>query len=194
MARATLRGKPEAYAWPGMRLARTSRSRSLRLRQGVILLVGAIAIVLVIGSSPTGFYWTPLALGLVYLAGAISGGPQGSYWATAVSLVGWGAAVVVVRQLNPDLDTSGLYLLGAGLGATAGMLLARRGFAVDPLGLTITIAVGGAVLAVEPRYSSLLGDARFYALLLGAVGLVNLLLGAFASDAVGLSQRDPVPR
>jgi len=150
--------------------------------------------VLVIGSSPTGFYWTPLALGLVYLAGAISGGPQGSYWATAVSLVGWGAAVVVVRQLNPDLDTSGLYLLGAGLGATAGMLLARRGFAVDPLGLTITIAVGGAVLAVEPRYSSLLGDARFYALLLGAVGLVNLLLGAFASDAVGLSQRDPVPR
>jgi len=56
----------------------------LRLRQGVILLVGASVIALAIGASPTGFYWTPLALGLVYLAAALSRGPQGSYWATAV--------------------------------------------------------------------------------------------------------------
>ncbi len=152
-------------------------------------------IVLVIGASPVGFYWTPLAVGLVYLAGAVSGGPKGSYWATAVVLVGWGAAVVVVRQLNPDLDTSGLYLAGAGLGATAGMLLSRRGFAVDPLGMTITVAIGGAVLAVEPRYSSVLGDARFYALLLGAVGLVNLLLGVLASeDLPGGAHGKPVAR
>lgn len=164
------------------------------MRQGVILLVGAIVIVLAIGASPTGFYWTPLAVGLIYLAGAVSGGPQGSYWATAVVLVGWGAAVVVVRQLNPNLDTAGLYLVGAGLGATAGMLLARRGFAVDPLGLTITVAIGGALLAVEPRYSSVLGDARIYALFIGAVGLGNLLLGAFASEDVSEAHGNPVAR
>jgi len=150
------------------------------MRQGTILLLGAIAIVLVIGPSPTGFYWTPLAIGLAYLAAALSGGLQGSYWATAVVLVGWGSAVVVVRQFNPDLDTSGLYLAGAGLGATVGLLLARRGFAVEPLGLTITILVGGVVLSVEQHYSSVLGDARFYGLLIGAVGLVNLLLGALS--------------
>ncbi len=149
-------------------------------------------IAVAIGASPTGFYWTPLAVGLVYLAGAASGGSQGSYWATAVVLVGWGTAVVVVRQVNPNLDTSGLYLLGAGLGATIGMLLGRRGFAVDPLGMTITIAIGGVVLAVEPRYSSVLGDARVYALLIGAVGVVNLLLGAFAHDE--LPRRTPVAR
>ncbi len=166
----------------------------MRLRQGVILLLGAIVIVLAIGASPTGFYWTPLALGLVYLAGALSGGPQGSYWATAVVLIGWGAAVVAVRQVNPNLDTSGLYLLGAGLGATTGMLLARRGFAVDPLGMTLTVAVGGAVLALESRYSSVLGDARFYALLLGAVGLVNLLLGAFASEDLSEPTAGPLAR
>ncbi len=177
-----------------MRLARTGLTRSSRLRHGVILVVGAIVIALAIGGSSTGFYWTPLALGLVYLAGAVSGGPQGSYWATAVTLVGWGAAVVVVRQLSPPLDTSGLYLLGAGVGTTAGTLLARRGFAVDPLGMTITIAAGGAVLAIEPRYSSLLGDARFYALLIGLVGLVNLLLGAFSSDERRRSPSDPVAR
>ncbi len=96
-------------------------------------------IVLAIGPRPTGFYWTPLALGLVYLAGALSGGPHGKLLGDGGVLIGWGAAVVVVRQLNPKLDTSGLYLLGAGLGATTGMLLARRGFAADPLGMTLTI-------------------------------------------------------
>lgn len=175
-----------------MRLSRSETSRSRRLRQGVILLIGAIVIVLAIGASPTGFYWTPLALGLVYLAGAVSGGSQGSYWATAVVLVGWGTAVVIVRQFNPDVDTSGLYLAGAGIGATAGMLLARRGFAVDPLGMTITIALGGAVLAFEPRFDSVLGDARFYALLIGGVGLVNLLMGAFAGEDLPSSPANPV--
>ncbi|MHB8659616.1 MAG: hypothetical protein ACYC91_17025 [Solirubrobacteraceae bacterium] len=165
-----------------MRLSWAQTPRSLRLRQGVILLVGAILIAVLIGASPMGFYWTPLAVGLVYLAGAMSGGMQGSYWATAVVLVGWGAAVVTVQQLTPDLDTSGLYLAGAGLGATIGMVLARRGFAVDPLGMAITVTVGGAVLAIEPRYSSVLGDARFYALLLGAVGIANLVRGALTSD------------
>ncbi len=149
---------------------------------------------LAIGSSPTGFYWTPLALGLVYLAGALSGGSRGSYWATSVVLIGWGAAVVVVRQLNPNLDTSGLYLLGAGLGATTGVLLRRRGFAVDPLGMTLTVAVGGAVLALESRYSSLLGDARFYALLIGAVGLVNLVLGAVAGEEPSQPPSAPLAR
>jgi len=163
----------------------------LRLRQGIVLLVGAIVIALAIGASPTGFHWTPLALGLVYLAAALSGGPQGSYWATAVVLVGWGTAVVLVRQLAPDLDTSGLYLAGAGLGATTGIVLTRRGFAVDPLGMTVTIAIGGPVLAVEPRYSSVLVDARFYALLLGVISLANFLLAVLAGEDLPNSQRNP---
>jgi hypothetical protein len=170
----------------------STTSRSLRARQGVILIAGAIVIALAIGGSSSGFYWTPLSLGLVYLAAALSGGPRGSYWATAVVLVGWGTAVVIVRQFTPDLDTAGLYLLGAGVGATAGMLLARRGFAVDPLGMTLTVAIGGAVLSFEPRYTSLLGDARFYAVLLAAVGAVNLLLAVFANNGVPASRSQPV--
>jgi len=106
-------------------------------------------------------------------------------------LVGWGAAVVLVRQLAPDLDTSGLYLAGAGLGATTGIVLTRRGFAVDPLGMTVPIAIGGTVLAVEPRYTPVLGDARFYALLLGVIGLANLLLAALADKDLPNSQRNP---
>jgi hypothetical protein len=41
-----------------MRLPRSQTSRSLRVRQGIILLVGAVVIVVAIGASPTGFYWT----------------------------------------------------------------------------------------------------------------------------------------
>ena len=170
----------------------STTSRALRIRQGVILIVGAIVIVVAIGGSSDGFYWTPLSLGLIYLLGALAGGSRGSYWATAVVLVGWGTAVVIVRQFTPDLDTAGLYLLGAGAGATAGMVLARRGVAVDPLGMTLTVAIGGLVLSFEPRYSSVLGDARLYAVLIAAVGAVNLLLAARAPSAVPTVRDRPV--
>ncbi len=155
--------------------------RALRLRQSAILLAGAVVIVVVIGGSHSGFYWTPLTLGLVYLAGALAGGRQGSYWATAVVLVGWGAAVACVHEFTPDLDTAGVYLAGAGLGTIVGVLLARRGFDVEPLGMAATITIGGVLLSVEPRLSSVLGDARYYALFLAVVGVINLAIGLFGS-------------
>lgn len=70
-------------------------------------------------------------------------------------------------------------------------VLTRRGFAVDPLGMTVTIAIGGPVLAVEPRYSSVLVDARFYALLLGVISLANFLLAVLAGEDLPNSQRNP---
>jgi hypothetical protein len=157
----------------------------------VILITGGVVIALAIGGSHSGFYWTPLSLGLTYLVGAAAGGPRGSYWATAVVLVGWGTAVVIVRQFSPDLDTAGLYLLGAGVGATIGMVLAGRGFAVSPIGMTLTVAVGGLVLSFEPRDSALLGDARFYAVLIGVVGAVNLVMAAVGGDRAPRPARHP---
>lgn len=145
-----------------------------------MLLAGSIVFLLVVGTGPESFYSTPLGVGLVYLAAAIAGGRQGGYWATAVVLVGWGAAVVYVRQVQPDLDLAGLYLAGAGLGATVGVLLSRAGFAVDPLGVTATIAIAGVILALEPRWTEVLGEARTYALIVGAIGLGNAVAGAAA--------------
>lgn len=154
------------------------RPATERLRQGLVLLAGAVVFVLVVGPGPDRFYLTPLGLGLVYLASAIAGGRRGGYWATACVLVGWGAAVLIVHDAKPDLDQAGLYLAGAGAGGTVSLLLARAGFAVDALGVAVTVLLGGVLLAVEPRWSDVLGDARTYALLVGLVAVFNVAAGA----------------
>ncbi len=151
---------------------------TLRIRQGLILLVGAVALALLVDGT-VAFFWTPLILGLTYLAAAGAGGPKGGYWATACVLTGWGLAVVYAGEARPtDLDPSGLYLLGAGLGAVVGVFLARRGFAAGALGLTATVAAAGLILAISPAAPDLLYDARTYAALVGLVGLLNVGLGA----------------
>lgn len=158
------------------------RTAAERLRQGGILLAGAFVLALVLSDDPRRFFWVPLGLGLVYLAAALAGGKDGGYWATAVVLVGWGAAVVFVREARPELDLAGLYLLGAGLGAMVGVVLARRGWAVDPLGLAGTVALAGVLLALAPQVEALT-EARTFALAVGAVGFVNVVLGLIGRDA-----------
>lgn len=162
--------------------ADTGRPASVRLRQGLALLVGAVVFVAVVGPEPDRFYLTPLGLGLVYLAAAAVGGRRGGYWATAIVLVAWGASVVWIREGRPDLDTAGVYMAAAGAGAVAGMLLARRGFAVDALGLAATIALAGLALAFAEQWDALV-EARAYALLVGLVGLVNAVWGAVGGRA-----------
>ena len=154
------------------------RPPAVRVRQGLVLLAGALVLSVALGSSPDHLYLVPLGLGLVYLAAAAAGGRRGGYWATALVLLGWGAAVLWVREGRPDLDVSGLYLLGAGLGAALGVVLSRRGFSVDPLGLAITIAAAGLVLAVSSHWAGVLEEARTYAVLVGLVGLGNAIAGA----------------
>jgi len=150
-----------------------------RVRQGGALLAGALVMALVLGDEPRRFFFLPLGLGLVYLLAALAGGRRGAYWATAIVLLGWGAAVVLVREARPELDTAGLYLLGAGLGVLAGLLLERAGVAVDPLGLAGTVVLAGLVLALAPQVAALT-EARTFALAVGLVGLVNVLAGLAA--------------
>lgn len=159
----------------------SDRAPSERLRQGFVLLAGAVVFVLVVGTEPDHFFRVPLGLGLVYLVAAIVGGREGGYWATAVVLVGWGAVVLYAQESRPEnIDISGLYLLGAGAGATVGALLSRAGFAVDAVGAAGTIAAAGLILAFSGRWDALT-DARYYALIVGVVGLGNVIAGAVGS-------------
>lgn len=78
-----------------------------------------------------------------------------------------GAAVVLAGATRPDLDFSGLYL--AGTGAVAGLLLQRAGIPVSAIGMALTIAIGGLILAFTIKAAGMLGDARFYAAALALV-------------------------
>ena len=121
----------------------TSKAPDTRVYQAISLLAGALFLAIVVAPDDSRFYWTPLTLGLAYLGAAIAGGRDGGHWATACALTGWGLAVVYAGAVRPDLDTAGLYLVGAGLGVTTGLLLQRAGFAVDALGLAITVTAAG---------------------------------------------------
>lgn len=153
----------------------------LRIRQGIILLAGALALVLLVAEGTLDFFWTPLIIGLTYLSAAAAGGREGSYWATACVLTGWGLAVMFIGEARPsDLDLTGTYLFGAGLGAVVGLLLRRSGFEVSEMGLAATVTAAGLLLALSPAWPEVLDDARTYAALIGIVGLVNVGLGAAA--------------
>lgn len=150
-----------------------------RIVQGAVLLAGVVLMLLAVGDEPSRFYLVPGALGLIYLAAALAGGRGGSYWATALVLVGFGSAVVVIERASPGLERDGLELLGAGLGALLGAGLARRGLAVDPVGIAATIAIVGLLAALRTDVGALT-DVVFYAALVGLVGLVNLAMGGIA--------------
>jgi hypothetical protein len=158
----------------------SERAPSLRLRQGLVLLLGAVLFAVLVGPEPDRFYLTPLGLGLVYLAAAAAGGRRGGYWATALVLVAWGLAVVWVRESRPDLDTAGVYMTAVGLGAILGLALARRRIAVDAMGLAGTIVLAGLSLAFASQWEALV-ETRTYAIAVGVVGLVNVVAGAVAS-------------
>ncbi len=94
---------------------------------------------------------------------------------------------MLVQHARPDLDTAGLYLVGAGLGAVIGVLLARARVAVDPLGVAGTVVLAGLFLALAPQVGAFT-ETRTFVLAVAAVGLVNVVLG-LADPRVGQPSR-----
>lgn len=147
---------------------------SSRRRQGAVLLGGALALYLLleIGSLP--FFWTPLIVGLAYLAAAGSAGPRGSYWATAVVITGWGLGVVALGEgWIDEVSTASGYLLAAGAGALVAAGLARAGYAIDLLGVAASVFAAGLLFALVDRIDAL-ADPATYAAALAVVGLIRL--------------------
>lgn len=156
-----------------------AKPSAVRLRQGLLLLLGALVFELVVGGEgPAKFYLVPLGLGLAYLAAAVAGGRTGGFWATALVLVPWGLSVLWLHDARPDVDGAGVYLAAVGAGALLAVALARSGVRVASEGVAATILAGGLLVMFQRRSPDLVGDTRTYALLLGAVGLFNVVLGA----------------
>lgn len=146
---------------------------SRRRAQGAVLLVGAAFLFVLTQIGDLRFHWTPLLVGLSYLAAAAVGRPRGSYWATAVIITAWGAGVVLLIETSLDVSQAAGYLLAVGVGGLVAAALERRGYAIDTLGVAGATLLAGVFFALQPHLEPF-DDPRFYALLLAVVGALRL--------------------
>lgn len=153
--------------------------RSVRIRQGVILLVGALALQLLAGSDDPrlDFYWTPAIIGATYTLAAISGGRDGSYWSTGPVVLGWGATVVWLNEARPDVFASSAYAFGMGLGVLLSALAGRAGARIDPVAIGATATITGFIFMLDRRVEQI-GDSTTFAISLAVVGAANLAFAA----------------
>lgn len=157
-------------------------SRTRRIRQGGVLLAGAAVFALAFAAFELEFWWIPLGVGLAYLAAGVVSGREGSYWATAATVTGWGLAVAWLNAAEPDVLAPAAHVFGIGVGALAGALLARQGFKVDLLGVAATATAVGLVFMLQ-RQATWLVDWQTWAVALAGVGVANLALAARARPA-----------
>jgi hypothetical protein len=155
-----------------------------RARQGAMLVAGGLLLEVLVGRGQLAFWWTPLLIGVAYLAAAVSGGRTGSYWATAAVLVGWGGVVVWLNESRPDVFAPAAHAFGMGLGVLLAAAAARAGRPVDLLGAGLTATAAGLVFMLEPEVDSF-GDPTTFAVVLVAVGAFNLVLAAKARGGAG---------
>jgi hypothetical protein len=143
-----------------------------RRRVGVGLLAGALLVWW--GGGALGFDWVPLLAGLGYLLAAWGGGPKEGPWGPACVLVGWGAAVVAVREGWVEQPEAPMFLVGVGAGLVAAALLRERGHQIGIGGTGAAVLVAGlAYLFVDDVEA--LAEPTTYAVAIAAYGVLNLL-------------------
>lgn len=81
-----------------------SRPVAVHVNEAILLLVGAAFLTVMVDEDR--LYWTPLVLGLTMIAAGTVAGRANGYWASGCVLVGWGAAVVFVRLVFEEEETS----------------------------------------------------------------------------------------
>lgn len=148
----------------------------VRRLQGAVLLAGAAVFYLLLDVKDIGFHWTPFVLGGVYLVAALLGGRGGSYWSTAVALVGFGLGPVAKFEYQADFSAASLYVVAIGLAVVVAAQLAERGFAITATAVGATILAAGVVFA-EQTHLDVITEPLLYTGLLAAVGLVRLARG-----------------
>ncbi len=147
-----------------------------RRLQGVALVAGAAVFYAILGFADVGFHWTPLVLGVVYLVAALVGGPQGSYWSTAVVLTVFGLGPVARFAWNVDASAASLYVIALGLAVLVAAQLAARQVAITPTAVGATILALGVVFSLQ-THLGLIEEPWPYAALLAVVGGVRLAVG-----------------
>ena len=150
---------------------------STRRRRAPLLLLGAVAVGLLVGSGrPLDFRWLPLVTGLVYLTAAAAGGRDGALWGPACVVTGFGGGVglTVGGPLGGELF-SPVVLTSVGAGAVVAMLLPQLGIAVDGLSVAAAVLLSGVFFLLSERGpTEVFRSPLVYAALLALWGLWEL--------------------
>ncbi len=120
-----------------------------RRRRGAVLLLGAVAVVLLVGDDrPLDFLWLPLVTGLAYLLAAAAGGLDGELWGPALVVTGFGTGVglTVGGPLGGELF-SPVVLTCVGAGAVLAMLVPR----VSGMSVAAAVLLSGLFFLLSER-------------------------------------------
>ncbi len=163
-------------AAPRSRQDRGNGARIARIRRGVVLLLGALAIEVFISRGPLRFYYVPLFAGVTYLAAALVSGKRGTAWAAGLVFTWWGLWVVGTAE-SPYVAqrSTPMLLLCLGTAVLMAGLLSRLGYAIDLLSVGLAMILGGVFFLLETHSRNLFGEDDFYAALLAVWGLYELL-------------------
>jgi hypothetical protein len=120
-----------------------------RRRRGAALLLGAVAVVLLVGEDrPLEFLWLPLVTGLAYLLAAAAGGRDGDLWGPGLVVTGFGVGVglTVGGPLGGELF-SPVVLTAVGAGAVLAMLVPR----VSGMSVAAAVLLSGVFFLLTER-------------------------------------------
>ena len=121
--------------------ARRSYFSEGRHRSAIALLVGAAFMLGLIQTGAVRFYYTPLVVGLTYLAAAMVAGRRGALWAPGIITTCWGIAVLLGVH-NVTHGSKASYELAGGIGIAVSLLLRYTvGLAAGFIGMVVAFGV-----------------------------------------------------
>lgn len=122
-------------------------------KRGIVLLVGAVAIVLLVKEiGPLDYYWNPPLVGLVFLVAAAVTGPLSPLWGAGIVVGFWGLSKIL--QNNTDWAWTGPFTTPMiGLGGLLAAYLATRGFAISVARIAWPVVFIGVGQYVHSTYA-----------------------------------------
>lgn len=145
-----------------------------RRRSGLALLAGALVMEFVIQQQVLRFYWTPLIVGLTYLAAAMVAGRRAALWAPGIVTTCWGISVLLGVHGAITIDSALSYEIAGAIGIVIALALrAAIGLAAGPIGLVVSFGV--ILLHTYAHAPSWIFHGVTFAILLGVWGLWELL-------------------
>lgn len=155
-----------------------------RRTRALVMLAGAVVLLLLVKGGGVRFYWVPVVLGFSYLAAAAAVRSRGPLWAPGWVLTVVGLAEAAWFHAGRPADSfefAELTLLAAGTGAVLAVAMTAVRVHVSAMSVAMAVLLTGAFNLAEAKgIHGISGNVWFYAALLAAWAVVDLLLASRA--------------